>query len=70
VRFIIHDSGLWQTPEFKDGMIRQGLSSALTPEQLAAQKKPALVDLLLNCGVDLHGRLPKEIADRPKLAND
>jgi ParB/RepB/Spo0J family partition protein len=68
VRFIVHDSGLWQTPEFKDGMIRQGLSSALTPEQLAAQKKPALVDLLLNCGVDLHGRLPKEIADRPNLA--
>jgi ParB/RepB/Spo0J family partition protein len=67
VRFIAHDSGLWQTPEFKDGMIKLGFSTALTPEQLAAYKKPRLVELLLQCGVDLHGRLPKEIADRPKL---
>ncbi|MFA4903028.1 MAG: ParB/RepB/Spo0J family partition protein [Desulfobaccales bacterium] len=67
VRFIVHDSGLWQTPEFKDGMIKLGFSTALTPEQLAATKKPRLVELILQCGVDLHGRLPKEIADRPKL---
>lgn len=66
VQFIVHDSGLWQTPEFKDAMIRQGFSTALTPEKLAAHKKPRLVELLLQCGVDLHGRLPKEIADRPK----
>lgn len=67
IRFIVHDSGLWQTPEFKDGMLKPGFSTALTPEQLAAAKKPRLVELILQCGVDLHGRLPKEIADRPKL---
>lgn len=70
LRFIVHDSGLWQTPEFKDAMIRHGFSTASTPEKLAGAKKPLLVDLVLNCGVDLHGRLPKEIADRPKLATD
>jgi hypothetical protein len=25
------------------------------------------VDIILHCEVDLHGRLPKEIADRPQL---
>ena len=70
VRFIVHESGLFQLPEFKDAMLRQGISSALTPEKLAALKKPVLVDLLLKGGVDLRGRLPKEIADRPKLQEE
>jgi len=70
VRFIIHESGLWQSPEFKDAMMKQGLSTALTPEKLASLKKPQLVDLLLKGEVDLRGRLPKEIADRPKLQEE
>jgi hypothetical protein len=38
-----------------------------TPENLAQAKKVELVDLILNCGIDLRGRLPKEIADLPEL---
>ncbi len=67
LRFIVHDSGLWQTPEFKDAMIQHGFLTSSTPEKLAGAKKSLLVDLVLNCGVDLHGRLPKEIADQPQL---
>jgi ParB-like chromosome segregation protein Spo0J len=66
IRFIAHDSGLGEVPTFLEAMQSRGFA---TVEKLAAAKKPALVELLLQCGVDLHGRLPKEIADRPKLEN-
>lgn len=64
VRFIAHDSGLAQDANFLKAMELRGYVSV---EKLAGAKKPHLVELLLQCGVDLHGRLPKEIADRPKL---
>ena len=64
VKFIAHESGLMEEPEFKGLMVKQGYP---TPENLAQAKKGVLVDLILNCGIDLRGRLPKEIADRPEL---
>lgn len=64
VRFIAHDSGLAQDAVFLEAMALRDYANI---EKLAAAKKPHLVELLLQCGVDLHGRLPKEIADRPKL---
>lgn len=64
VRFIVHDSGLMEEPQFQEFMEQCGYPTA---EKLAQAKKGALVDLILQCQVDLHGRLPKEIADKPKL---
>lgn len=64
VKFIAHESSLMEEPEFKGLMVKQGYP---TPENLAQAKKGVLVDLILNCGIDLRGRLPKEIADRPEL---
>jgi hypothetical protein len=45
----------------------EGNEGRISIEKLAGVKKPTLINLILNCGGDLHGRLPKEIADRPKL---
>ncbi|MHB8069538.1 MAG: ParB/RepB/Spo0J family partition protein [Desulfobaccales bacterium] len=67
VRFIVHDSGLMEEPKFQEFMEQCGFPNA---EKLAQAKKGAMVDLILKCGVDLHGRLPKEIADRPKLQEE
>jgi ParB family chromosome partitioning protein len=64
VRFIVHDSGLWDKPGFH---AVKNLRGYTTEEKLANAKKGNLVDLILQCEVDLRGRLPKEIADRPKL---
>ncbi len=63
VRFIL-DVGLDKEARFQDAMEAHGIP---TVEKLAAAKKPVLVDLIRNCGVSLRGRVPKEIADRPKL---
>lgn len=52
-------------PEFVRYLQGRNLSAVL--EKLAKEKKGFLVDLILKCGVDLHGRLPKEIADKPDL---
>ena len=52
-------------PEFVRYLQGRGLPVSL--EKLAKEKKGFLVDLILKCGVDLHGRLPKEIADKPDL---
>ncbi len=65
VRFIAHDSGLIDDAEFQKFL--EGRGKPTGAEKLAQEKKGVLVDLILQCGVDLHGRLPKEIADRPKL---
>lgn len=64
VRFIAHDSGLAADPAFLEAMQSRGCPSI---EKLAGSKKPHMVELILQCGVDLRGRLPKEIADRPEL---
>jgi len=64
VRFIAHDSGLAADPAFLEAMELRGYD---TVEKLAGAKKPQMIDLILQCGVNLRGRLPKEIADRPKL---
>jgi ParB/RepB/Spo0J family partition protein len=67
VKFIVHDSQLMEEAKFREFMEQCGYPS---PEKLAQAKKGALVDLILKCPVDLHGRLPKEIADRPKLQKE
>ena len=64
IRFIVHDSGLLQETEFQQAMTQGGYSTA---EKLAQAKKGVLVNLILQCQIDLRGRLPKEIADCPKL---
>jgi hypothetical protein len=64
VRYIAHDSGLLQDVEFLTFL--EGRGTSTEAEKLAQEKKGVLVDLILQCGVDLHGRLPKEIADRPE----
>ncbi|RJR47020.1 MAG: ParB/RepB/Spo0J family partition protein [Deltaproteobacteria bacterium] len=64
IAFITRDSGLAAESAFLEYCQAQGFP---TLEKLAQAKKPILVDLVLNCGVDLYGRLPKEIADRPQL---
>lgn len=67
VRFIAHDSGLSAEAAFLEAMKLRGYA---TIEKLAAAKKPNLVELLLQCGVNLRGRLPQEIANRPKLCEE
>ncbi|MEW6657401.1 MAG: ParB/RepB/Spo0J family partition protein [Thermodesulfobacteriota bacterium] len=67
VKFIVHDSRLMEVDKFQEFMEQRGYPS---PEKLAQAKKGALVDLILQCPVDLHGRLPKEIADLPKLQEE
>lgn len=67
VRFIINDSGLWDEPDFQKAAQSRG---CVNEQKLAQAKKGVLVDLILNCGVDLRGRLPKEIADRPELLEE
>ena len=64
VRFIVHDSGLMEETRFQEFIGQRGYPTA---EKLAHAKKGELVDIILKCEVDLHGRLPKEIAGRPKL---
>jgi ParB/RepB/Spo0J family partition protein len=64
VRFIVHDSGLMEETKFQEFIGQRGYP---TVEKLAHAKKGELVDIIQHCEVDLHGRLPKEIADRPKL---
>lgn len=59
LQFITKDSGLLQEELFQAAMIVIGCP---TVEKLAQAKKGDLVHLILNCGVDLQGRLPKEIA--------
>jgi ParB/RepB/Spo0J family partition protein len=63
-------SELWllPDPEFQRYLKGRGLPNDI--EKLAKEKKPFLVNLILNCGVDLHGRLPKEIADRSDLLKE
>ncbi len=65
IQFISNDSGLAFEEEFNRYLKGLGFS---TLEKLAQAKKGVLVDVILKCPVDLHGRLPKEIADRPNLA--
>lgn len=65
LQFIAHDSGLMQEAGFLDYLRNNGLPTGI--EKLAQSKKGVLVDLVLQCGIDLHGRLPKEIVDRPEL---
>ena len=64
------DSELWllADPEFQRYLKGQNIPNNI--EKLAKEKKPFLVNLILNCGVDLHGRLPKEIVDRPNLLKE
>ncbi len=64
IRFIAKDSRLMVDQDFLRYIKARGWENA---EKLAALKKGQLVDLVLKCEVDLHGRLPKEIADRPVL---
>ena len=64
VRFIVHDSELMEEDDFRKAMKQRGFATA---EMLAQAKKGVLVGLILQSGVDLHGRLPKEIANLPEL---
>ncbi|MFA6270786.1 MAG: ParB/RepB/Spo0J family partition protein [Candidatus Paceibacterota bacterium] len=65
IKFIGCELGLLQEPAFIAYLQAKGMPTGL--EKLAMYKKGALMDLVLNCGIDLRGRLPKEIADRPEL---
>jgi hypothetical protein len=64
VRFIAHESGLPDDERFQNYLEPY----KLTLEKLAGLKKPLLIQIINDCGVDLHGRLPREIAERPKAA--
>lgn len=65
LKFIGTELGFREEKLFLDYLRDQRLPTGM--EKLAAVKKGVLVDLILNCGVDLRGRLPKEIADKPDL---
>lgn len=65
LKLIGGDLWLLADPEFERYLKGRGLPNSL--EKLAKEKKGFLVDLILKCGVDLHGRLPKEIKDKPDL---
>jgi hypothetical protein len=65
LKFISTESGLRDEKLFLDYLRDYKLPT--TMEKLAACKKGVLVNLILNCGVDLRGRLPKEIKDKPDL---
>ena len=71
VGFIVGDSGLLMVPEFLEYLNSAGRNIGHDPERVAGKlnswKKGDLIELIKGCGVDLRGRLPKEIADRPKL---
>jgi len=62
VSFIVHESGLTDDPAFKEYLDHY----KLTVEKMAALKKGDLIRIITDCGADLHGRLPREIADRPE----
>jgi ParB/RepB/Spo0J family partition protein len=72
VKYIVHESRLTNEDTFLNYASSRGvkIQTSKIAESLANAKKPDLVDLIQNCGVDLHGRLPKEIADRPKLGGN
>jgi ParB family chromosome partitioning protein len=61
VRYIAQESGLRLEAPFQEYLGRY----KLTLEKLAGLKKPDLIQIILNSGVDLHGRLPAEIANKP-----
>ena len=65
LKLIGGDLWLLADPEFERYLKGRGIPNDI--EKLAKEKKGFLVDLILKCGVDLHGRLPKEIADKPDL---
>lgn len=64
LNFIVKESGLIHEEGFQNAMKQAGFATA---EKLATAKKVTLVDIIQHCGVDLHGRVPKEIENKPVL---
>ena len=72
LRYIVQESGLMEEEAFRSyAGKRRGFDGyednrgIISAEKLATEKKACLVDLIKNCGVDLAGRLPDEIGNKP-----
>ena len=71
VGYIVRESGLIEDSEFMAYMNGEGRNIGTDAERIGAKlsswKKADLVELIKNCGVDLSGRLPDEIRNKPDL---
>ena len=77
LRYIVYESGLMEEEAFRSyAGKRRGFDGyednkgIISAEKLATEKKACLIDLIRNCGVDLAGRLPDEIGNKPGLCRE